>query len=245
MDLIHKLRTIAWYHAVADEVGGTSAYEVTNLVDELRAGLANHANAEAKSFAPYANGKVTPSDETVELVEGLLPWTKPVFEIGPKCMGGNAPMWLALGGTETSLKSVLVWYKPELGHLQAIGATVQDLIQNVTGKWFPESVVIQVLDQDLPNFVETTYREGLLEINMELLTALICLWRLSMATGRGFPYINYLVTGLYDKAMPDLMRPYGIDIAFVAYCKIIENHHWSYLKKLSTGQLFDADTSFI
>jgi hypothetical protein len=245
MESIHKLRTVAWYHSVADEVGATTAYEVTNLVDELRTGLTNHANAEAKSFAPYANGKVTPSDETVEMVESLLPWTKKVFEIGPKCMGGNAPMWLALGGTEAAVRSVLVWYKPELGNLQAIGATVEDLIQYVTANWFPEDLVMHVLDKDHPNVVEAAYREGVIEISMELLTALICLWRLSMATGRGFPYINYLVTGLYDKAMPDLMKPYGIEVAFVAYCKIIENHHWSYLKKLSTGQLFDSDSSVI
>ena len=245
MELIHKLRTVAWYHSVADEVGATTAYEVKNLVDELRAEFANHANAEAKSFAPYANGKVTPSDETVDMVESLLPWTKRVFEIGPKCMKGNVPMWLALGGTEAALRSVLVWYNPELGHLQASGATVEDLIQNVTCKWFPEDLVMQFLDQDHPNVVEMAYREGVLEINMELLTALICLWRLSMTTGRGFPHINYLVTGLYDKAMPDLMKPYGIDIAFVHYCKLIENHHWSYLKKLSTGKLFDSDSSVI
>lgn len=245
MESIHKLRTVAWYHSVADEVGATTAYEVTNRLDELRTGLTNHANAEAKSFAPYANGKVTPSDETVEMVESLLPWTKQVFQIGPKCMGGNAPMWLALGGTEAALRSVLAWYKPELGNLQASGAMVDDLIQNVTGKWFPEDVVMQVLDQDLPNIVEEAYRGGLLEISLELLTALICLWRLSMATGRGFPYINYLVTGLYDKAMPDLMRPYGLEVAFVDYCKIIEKHHWRYLEKLSTGQLFDGDSSVI
>lgn len=243
MEVIHQLRTIAWYHAVADEVGGTTPYEVTNLVDEIRATQPDQSNAEAKSFFPYAKGKVVPSVETLEMVESLLPWTRQVFDVGPKIEGGNAPIWLALGGTEEAVRSVLVWYQPKkLGHLQAIGASVDTLIQHVTGKWFPESVVLEALDKNQPNWVEAAYREGLLELSMELLTALICLWRLSMYRQEGFPYINYLVTGLFKEAIPRLMKPYGLELDFVGYCMCIESHHWRYLRKLSEGQLFDTDT---
>lgn len=246
MDVIHQLRTIAWYHAVADEVGGKTPYEVTNLVDELRVKLLGHSSAEPKKFQPYAKGKVMPSKETLEMVENLLPWTKPVFDSGPKLVIGNAPIWLALGGSEAAVRSVLTWYNPkELGPLQAYGASVEDLIQHVTGKWFPAEIVWEVLDSDHPNWVETAYRKGWLKISMELLTALLCLWRLSMYRQNGFPYINYLVTGLYEKAMPDLMRPYGLEVAFVDYCKNIENYHWRYLRKLSEGRVYDADSPCI
>lgn len=243
MDDIHRLRTIAWYHAVADEVGGKTPYEVTNLVDEIRATQSDQSNGEAKSFFPYAKGKVVPSEETLEMVESLLPWTRQVFDMGPKIERGNAPIWLALGGSEQAIRSVLVWYQPkELGHLQASGASVYNLIQHVTGKWFPEPLVLEALDQGEPNWVEVAYSEGLLELSMELLTALICLWRLSMYMRQDFPYMNYLVTGLFRKAIPELMKPYGLELDFVDYCKCIENHYWRYLRKLSEGQLFDTDS---
>jgi len=246
MDLIHKIRTIAWYNAVADEAGAKSAYEVAKVVDELRSEMTENVGTESKSFAGYATGKVMPSKGTVQMVEDVLPWTSPVFDIGPKVMGGNAPLWLALGGSEQWVRSVLVWYDKELGIKQASGAPIYDLIQHVLGRMIPEQYVLESLGTDLAkpgtHVLAIAYRKNSLVMNLELMTAIIALWRLTMIHNKHFPYMNFFMTGLYDKAMVDLVvEPYGIGVLMLDYCKRMEEHHWKVLARLERGNFHDGD----
>jgi len=245
MDLINKIRTIAWYNAVADEVGAKSAYEVAKVIDELRSEMTENVGTESKSFAGYATGKVMPSEGTVQMVEEVLPWTSPVFNIGPKVMGGNAPLWLALGGSEQWVRSVLVWYDKELGIKQASGAPIYDLIQHVLGRMIPEQYVLESLGTDLAkpgtHVLAIAYRKNSLVMNLELMTAIIALWRLTMIHNKHFPYMNFFMTGLYEKALSDLVESYGIGELLLDYCKKMENRHWNVLGRLSRGNFHDGD----
>ena len=66
-----------------------------------------------------------------------------------------------------------------------------------------------------------------------------------MLTQRHFPFINYLMRELYLSAVPDVLAEYGIADEFSQYCKLLERHYFSYLKKLKSGEFSEEDEPLV
>jgi hypothetical protein len=49
------------------------------------------------------------------------------------------------------------------------------------------------------------------------------------------------MTGLYDKALTDLVEPYGIGVLLLDYCQRMEKRQWNVLGRLSRGNFHDGD----
>lgn len=247
MEIIDQIRAVAWYKALEKQAGVKSPYELSNRVDDLRTAQQPDINFETKAFAPYANGKRVPSDITLDLVEKVLPNSKSVFTIGPHCESGPAPLWLALGGSKQAVQSMLVWFDKDYGMLQASGAPMEDLVQHFTKRWMSEKYVIENMseaNQDPSmHMVAYAYRERKFLINMPELVALIALWRLSMISNSYYPYMDYFMRGFMQQAIPDLLKPYGIDESFPGYCALFTDNHIKNLKRLEQGNLGDKDRS--
>lgn len=248
MEIIDHIRTIGWYNAVARAAGMKSAYALSNHFEDLRsAKVESDENKEVKSFTPYATGKRVPSDITLDMVEKLLPKTKAVFTIGLPSNSGHAPLWLAIGGSKQAIQSVLTWFDKELGQLQVAGASMRQLTAHLTERWMPEKYVLNnMLEAHVDpsmHYVAYMYSENKLQINMDELTALVALWRLSMITNSEYPYLAYFMEGFIQKAIPDLLRPYGLDEAFPKFCELFTANHLKNLKLMEEGKLGDRDRS--
>ena len=247
MEIIDQIRAVAWYKALEKQAGVKSPYELSNRVDDLRTAQQPDINFETKAFAPYANGKRVPSDITLNMVEKVLPNSKSVFTIGPNFESGPAPLWIAIAGSKQAMRSALVWFDKEYGMLQASGGSMQDLAQHLTRRWMPEKYVfdnmLEAYQDPSKHMVAYAYREGKFQINMAELTALIALWRLSMISNSYYPYMDYFMRGFMEQAIPDLLKPHGINENFLAYCALFTDNHIKNLKRLEQGNLGDKDRS--
>ena len=263
MDLIHRIRTIAWYHRVSKLAGTKSAYALSKLVDELRHAKFGMKNLEVKDFGPYATGKVVPTEETLDMVEALFKdkgSSKAVYEIGPRLeYQGNdateeelkkiempyAPLWMVLGGSEQVVRNVLVRYDNKFLESQTFGAPFLELFKQVLEDWLPIDMVMKgfYLDSENPeaNIVALAYSEYDYPLNMERYVACLALWRLSMITNDAWPLVSYFMAGLNQRAVPDLLEPIGIARSVQDYCTRMDNHHWSHLAKFAKGSPDDAN----
>ena len=247
MEIIDQIRAVAWYKALEKQAVVKSPYELANRIADLRMAQQPDIDFETKAFGPYANGKRVPSDITLDLVEKVLPNSKSVFTIGPNSEFGPAPLWIAIAGSKQAMQSALVWFDKDYGMLQASGGSMQDLVQHLTRRWMPEEYVFEnMLDayQDpSKHLVAYAHREGKFRITMGELTALVALWRLSIISNSYYPYMDYFMRGFMEQAIPDLLKPYGIDETFPAYCAFFTDNHLKNLKRLEQGSLGDKDRS--
>ena len=247
MEIIDQIRAIAWCRALEKQAGVKSSYELSNRVDDLRTAQQPDINFETKAFAPYANGKRVPSDITLNMVEKVLPNSKSVFTIGPHCESGPAPLWIAIAGSKQAVQSALVWFDKDYGMLQASDGSMHQLVQHLTERWLPEKYVfdnmLEAYQDPSKHLLAYAHREGKLQINMAELTALVALWRLSMISNLEYPYMDYFMRGFMEQAIPDLLKPYGINENFPTYCALFTNNHLKNLKRLEQGRLGDKDRS--
>lgn len=151
ISLFDQLCTIVWYKTVAMALNAQNPNAVATKIDELRAkdyadrGVSTPPSFDVKSFAPYANGKTTPSKATLHLVDSLLASsvanTAYTFTNGPFreaaviTIGGErhvrygvTELWTALAGTEIGLRTILEHYNKDIRKMQVYGhADVLDL----------------------------------------------------------------------------------------------------------------------
>ena len=263
VDLIHRIRTIAWYHRVSNLAGTKSAYALSKLVDELRHAKSGMRNLEVKDFGPYATGKVVPTEETLDMVEALFKdkgSSKAVYEIGPRLeYQGNdateeelkkiempyAPLWMTLAGSEQVVRNALVWYDDKFLDSQTCGAPFLELFKQVLEDWLPIDMVMKgfFLDSENPeaNIVALAYSKYDYPLSMARYVACLALWRLSMITNDSWPLVIYFMAGLNQRAVPDLLGPFGIADSVQDYCTRMDNHHWSHLVKFAKGSPDDAN----
>ena len=248
MDLINRIRAIAWYQVVIRKAGVTTAYELSKKFDGLRAAKNKHDNRDTKSFTPYANGSRVPSKITLDMVEEYLPGTKLAFNLGLPSESGDAPLWLAIGGTQQACEAVLDWFDKDYFEQQLIsGAPMHHLAHWLTNRWLDEEHVFDNISEanadPKAHYIALLYRENRLKINMDQLTVLVALWRLSMIKNSGYPYLHYFMSGFMQKAIPDLLRPFGIADIFPEYCNLYTENHLKNLRLMEAGRRGDTDRS--
>ena len=255
MDLIHRIRTIAWYNEVSKLAGTQSAYALSKVIDDFRIAKRKSATTmevedfvEVKDFAPYSTGRVVPSEATLDMVEEQFNSSKEVYEIGPRLhhqdineagekvhLTGCVPLWMVLAGSDQVVRNVLVRYDKKFAELQTYGVPFLELLNQVLDGWLPSEMVMvgYCADSKNPetNIVAIAYREYDFPLSMERYIAILALWRLSMINNDSWPLMEFLMAGLNQKAVPDLLTPFGIADSVQEYCKRMEAHHWNYLKR--------------
>jgi hypothetical protein len=270
ISLFDQLCTIVWYKTVAMALNAQNPNAVATKIDELRAkdyadrGVSTPPSFDVKSFAPYANGKTTPSKATLHLVDSLLASsvanTAYTFTNGPFreaaviTIGGErhvrygvTELWTALAGTEIGLRTILEHYNKDIRKMQVYGhADVLDLALKLVD-WLPIDEVWEVVGHEgLGKRVEEIVSQhAYYKFTMDDLTVIVCLFRLSMQTRSHFPLFNNIMNGLYARAIPKLMDQFGVSDKFIYYLRAIANHYFLYLKKVEAGTLTEDDSPLV
>ncbi|GGH64888.1 hypothetical protein GCM10010975_32140 [Comamonas phosphati] len=79
-----RIRTIAWFNAVANRLGELRPGTIGRLMQKENDARGLHANHEtSKRWNRYAKGEETPTAETLEFVNAVAPGTADVFLHGP------------------------------------------------------------------------------------------------------------------------------------------------------------------
>ncbi|HDR9128363.1 TPA: hypothetical protein QDB31_005458 [Burkholderia vietnamiensis] len=229
--MIETMQVVAWFHSVAMEAEcKQTAYAVEQRFDALRIErVPISEDWPAIQWQRYADGGVTPSDETVQRVEQVLPTTRDTFITGPKSESGVAPLWLALGGPLEGVRSVLNWYDERLWELHLAGAPFERMMYAVTDAVFPRELLQEFLPKwelDVKrNPVAYAIDKGHVEIEMDRFVVLVALFRISMETGAAFPMMDMVMTGLLHKAVYDLFDEWGIARHVKTYLEVIRDQH--------------------
>jgi len=178
-------------------------------------------NFNTNYSSDYANGSTGVNSTTRKLIDQKLK-TKYGFEsfkasdfydIGPTVQNEDGGIefvrfWDALDGPIEGLWDILFWYdfSAELQH--ELGLAFKVKISLIIAKLFnttePHS---EWLQKDQPNFVATAYRNGEINVDLRLLTAVIAVWRLANFMKDSVYLANYMMIGLLDKATEDLLSP--------------------------------------
>lgn len=262
MDSIHRIRTIAWFNEVSKLANTKTAYALSKAIDDRRFAKFKSASLEVKDFSVYQTGKVVPSEETLDMVEMVFESSKEVYEVGPRIhhyfidekgqeihKEGCVPLWMTLAGSDQAVRNVLVWYDPKFAELQTYGVPFQELLKQVLDGWLPSEMVMVgfCADSDNPetNIVAIAYREYDFPLSIERYIAILALWRLSMISNDSWPLMEFLMAGLNQKAVPDLLEPFGIVDSVQEYCRHLEAHHWKYLKRFALEGPDDSNSSSV
>jgi len=266
-DLIESIRVLAWVHSVAMEAEcKPTKTALTVRFNELqmeylaaeRAAIAaiEEEKEDGKDedekdwpeiqFQRYLGGDVTPTDETLDRIELVLPTTKATFETGPKCDSGIAPLWIAMAAPVDAMRSVLNWYDDTLWRARIAGVPFEQLMFSVTDPFFSRHLFLEYfpkwgLDVNR-NVLAYAINEGMTTISMERFTVLVALFRLSILSGVAYPMMDFVMTGLLHKAVYDLFDPWGIARHVKVYLEILRDRQrdamakgLEMLKKLNGG----------
>ncbi|CAE6872336.1 hypothetical protein [Paraburkholderia domus] len=227
---METMPVLAWFHSVAMEAESKpTACALEPRFDALRMDRVPESDGlPVIQFQRYANGGVTPSEETLNRVELVLPTTKATYDKGPKCETGVAPLWLALGGPMVAVRSVMNWYDEGVWKLHLTGAAFPQLMFAVTDPILPRELIGEYLPQwrhDVNrNPLTDAIDEELVEIEMDRFVVLVALFRMSIETGAAFPIMELVVTGLLHKAVYDLFDEWGIARHVKVYPEIMRDH---------------------
>lgn len=228
-DLIENIRVLAWFHGVAMEAECEPTKNAVALrFEELRMEYVPDSEDWPEiQFHRYVDGEVTPTVDTLDRVELVLPTTKDTFITGPKCDTGVAPLWVALAGPTDAMRSVINWYDDILWRAQLAGVPFEQLMFSVTDPILPRHVFFEYFPkwsfEVNRNPLAFAVNEGLVTITMERFTVLVALFRLSILSGIAYPMMDFVMTGLLHKAVYDLFDPWGIARHVKVYLEIIRD----------------------
>lgn len=130
MPLIDRIACRAWYNALKNESGSSSAY-----------GVAIYCNPEvdSKRFYKYARGSVTPSHNTLKLADDKLVASgksavRMVFDEGPE----GVPLWDALSGDFQKLWKIIDNAAPQLADLRMLRTSHEQRVNAFMNSLLPE-----------------------------------------------------------------------------------------------------------
>lgn len=182
-------------------------------------GLKNWFSAETyKSFYKYSIGTATISEGTIKHVDARLKkefkgfdTLKNYYNVGPlNDNNQHIPLWDAVSGSMEKTWEVLVRFDPPIELDRMRGAPFISRVFAITNNYFPMGIPDNFVEINNANHVAMAYLEGEFEFDLELMTATIAAWRFANFIGDSQRTFNYIMIGLLEKAIPDLVEPYGI-----------------------------------
>jgi len=218
--LIEVMRTKVW---VAE------AMRITGFKNENQLGNFLGGKDEADMLYKYAQGihgvAANKLDKYDELFVKHYPNSgncRAFYDIGPASKDGErlVPLWTALSGPMEDVWRVLVEYDPPIAAQKFLGEPFWRMCAYLTFRIFSSSdptANVNFEDRASENFVEKAYKDGILDVDLDLIAFAIAAWRLAHFIGNSQSMMNYVLIGLFDQAIPDVLKPYGIAIDIEEY----------------------------
>jgi hypothetical protein len=204
-----------------------------------------------KHFYKYARGAAAPSIGTLNLIDqkynmkkGCYPCASDVFNIGPMDgAGGYVPLWDALGGDVEKAWDVLMQFDSSINTMRHVGVPHEMKITRVV-RHFPcaKKLHMRIWREDAQNVVAEAYRCDTEKLDMKFLAAIIAMWRVSMISGDGKFFMDYILVGLMEKAIPDVVHDYDIIPEFTQYLINLDTVYFNQFKALiANSQKIDPE----
>jgi hypothetical protein len=139
------------------------------------------------------------------------------FLIGPpsqKTPQGFAPLWDALGDSIEQVWQAMLVYDPELAVQKYLGVPFSLRSSYLTIQIFGTAEPYPYWQEtSADNFVAQAYAKGNLSVDIDLITYAIAAWRMAHFVGEAQPMLDYILIGLLDKAIPEILdERYFIDV---------------------------------
>ena len=208
--LIDIMRTQLWVHQLKHLTHSRTFYKLNEKFGTFSTNYSTD----------YANGKTGVNSTTLKLIDQDLKKiygfksrkASDFYYIGPTVEDDgeieHVKLWDALTGPIEGLWDILFWYdfSTELQH--EIGSPFNVKINRIKASLFtvidPPSEWIQ---KDKGNCIAEAYINGVITVDLRLLTAVIAVWRLANFMKDKIYLANYMLIGLLDKAAEDLLSP--------------------------------------
>jgi hypothetical protein len=169
-----------------------------------------------KMLYRYANGANVVSEKMLAEVEARVrqsgsrhTGSESFFLIGPGSPTETvefAPLWDALDGSMEDVWNVMLAYDPDLAFQKFLGVPFNlrcaYLVVQVFGMAEPPQYW---KEEGTVNRVAEAYAKGELAVDIDLVTFAIAAWRMAHFIGQDQPMLDYILIGLLDKAIPELL----------------------------------------
>ena len=177
-----------------------------------------------KMLYRYASGDNGVSAKMLADIDARVRMHLPNFEggcqfflVGPlsqKAPQGFAPLWYALSDSIEKVWQAMLVYDPDLAVQKYLGVPFGLRCTYLTVQIFGTAEPYPHWQEaSSENFVAHAYAKGDLWGSIDLITYAIAAWRMAHFVGEAQPMLDYILIGLLDKAIPDMLdENYFIDV---------------------------------
>ncbi len=139
------------------------------------------------------------------------------FHVGPpsqEALQGFAPLWDALSDSIEQVWQAMLAYDPDLAVQKYLGVPFRLRCSYLTIRIFGTAEPYPYWQEaSSENFVAHAYAKADLWVDIDLITYAIAAWRMAHFVGESQPMLDYILIGLLDKAIPEILdEKYFIDV---------------------------------
>lgn len=227
--LISTLKSIYWFKQLFIASGVPNP----NKLGEWLYGKGDNDNT--KALYKYQRGVYSISEMSLNLTQQILDNRKinidgkKLIEIGPQIDNGQyVPLWDALSGSAETLEKILISYDPEIAIQKYLKVGFELRCSSILHKFFGTKDYSQVLSNinNQENLIAKHIDEGKLQIDFSALVQVICAWRLAYFFGEGIEEFDYILAGLFYKAIPVLFDDQRIFNVFKQIILDLDSKHY-------------------
>lgn len=204
---IDTMKTRLWLAEMLRVTGMENLNQLGDLLDgvDIKKMLYRYANGENS----VSKKMLAEIDERVRQRGCRHQGSESFFLIGPGSPTETvkfAPLWDALDGSMEDVWNVMLAYDPDLAVQKFLGVPFNlrcaYLVVQVFGTTEPPQYW---KEEETINRVAEAYAKGELAVDIDLVTFAIAAWRMAHFIGQDQPMLDYILIGLLDKAIPELL----------------------------------------
>lgn len=227
--LISTLKSIYWFK----QLFTASGLPNPNQLGEWLYGKGDNDNK--RSLYKYKGGVNSISEKTLILTQQILDDrkikidSKKLIEIGPQIDNGQyVPLWEALSGSAETLEKILISYDPEIAIQKYLKVGFELRCSSILYKFFGTEDYSQVLRDinNQENLIAKNIYDGKLQVDFSALVQVICAWRLAYFFGEGIEEFDYILAGLFYKAIPAMFDDQHIFNVFKQIILDFDSKHY-------------------
>lgn len=227
--LISTLKSIYWFKQLLIASGKQNPNELGEWL------YGKGENDNTKALYKYQSGVYSISEMSLNLTQQTLDNrkvnidSKKLIEIGPQINNGqHVPLWDALSGSAETLEKILISYDPEVAIQKYLKVGFELRCSSILYKFFGTTDYGQVLRNinNRENLIAKNIFEGNLVIDFSALVQVICAWRLAHFFGEAIEEFDYILAGLFYKAIPALFDDQHIFNIFKQIILDLDSKHY-------------------
>jgi hypothetical protein len=246
--VIDILRTRLWLAEMLRVTGSDNINQLGDLIDDVDTKKLLYSYANGKS--PVSRRKLADIDRRIRARRPEHAGGESFFVIGPKserATTGFAPLWDALDGPIEKAGQALVSLDPAVAVQKYQGVSFRlrcgYLIYSVFGEYEPPPYWENLAK---PNQIARRYRDGEIDLDIDLITFAIAMWRMANFIGELRGMMNYVMVGLLERAIPETLEArYRIEVGksgkTEAHTVTITNDLLSALEEIARKDLDEAE----